>query len=265
MTNLFVNWLLRQRPPRLVPLSDFNRIKHEVRQCDVLLVEGRSRMGDMIQTITQSPWIHAALYIGRLHDTNSKMCRKKLACHARFPPEMQLVIESKFGEGTVVSSLDGYCGDHLRICRPEGLSADDCKSVIEHATSYLGVAYDTRQILDLARFFLPWKILPRRWRSSLFQLRAGQETKTVCSTMIANSFDSARFPILPMTQRAQNGDLQLHHRNPKFCMPSDFDYSPHFKIIKYPFIDTGVPIYRRLPWIERMVNDNEEMQKNSNV
>ncbi len=199
-------------------------------------------MGDVIQTITQSPWTHAALYIGRLHDVSSDMCRKTLARHTGFSPETQWVIESKFGEGTIVFSLDRYGDDHLRICRPEGLSADDSESVIEHAASYLGVAYGTRQILGLACIFFPWKILPRRWRSALFRLRTGQETKTVCSTTIVNSFDSVQFPILLVTQRAQNGNLRLYHRNPKLCTLNDFDYSPHFQIIKYPFIDTGVPI-----------------------
>ena len=119
-------------------------------------------MGDIIQTITRSPWTHAALYIGRLHDVSSDMCRTTLARHARFSPETQLVIESKFGEGTIVSSSDNYGDDHLRICRPEGLSADDSESVIEHVARYLGVAYDTRQMLGLACFFFPWKVLPRR-------------------------------------------------------------------------------------------------------
>ncbi|MEW8045856.1 MAG: hypothetical protein AB2805_05155, partial [Candidatus Thiodiazotropha sp.] len=49
-------------------------------------------------------------------------------------------------------------------------------------------------------------------------------------------------------------------RNPRLFTPKDFDYSPYFDIIKYPFLgldDLGV--YRRLPWGDDSIlyNDNE--------
>ncbi len=52
--------------------------------------------------------------------------------------------------------------------------------------------------IDLARFLLPYNILPRRWRSSLFSARPSRTTQTVCSTMIAEAFGHLQFPILPL-------------------------------------------------------------------
>ena len=242
-------WLQRRRPPRIIPLSDFDRIRHELKPSDVLLVEGRTRISDVIKVVTQSPWSHAALYIGRLHDIENEESRAALSRRSAFPPSTQLVIESQLGAGTLVCALTEYADDHVRICRPVGLSAEDAQTISTHAINSLGLNYDIRQIFDLARFLFPWGILPRRWRSSLFRTRAGSETRTVCSTMIAEAFAAVEFPILPLVQRSEQDRIRLYRRNPKLCTPSDFDYSPYFEIIKYPFYDfADTPSYKLLPW-----------------
>ena len=242
-------WLQRRRPPRIIPLSDFDRIRHELKPSDVLLVEGRSRISDVIKVVTQSPWSHATLYIGRLHDIENEESRASLSRRSAFPPSTQLVIESQLGAGTLVRALTEYADDHVRICRPVGLSAEDAQTISTHAINSLGLNYDIRQIFDLARFLFPWGILPRRWRSSLFRTRAGSETRTVCSTMIAEAFAAVEFPILPLVQRSEQDRIRLYRRNPKLCTPSDFDYSPYFEIIKYPFYDfADTPSYKLLPW-----------------
>ena len=242
-------WLQRRRPPRIIPLSDFDRIRHELKPSDVLLVEGRSRISDVIKVVTQSPWSHATLYIGRLHDIENEESRAALSRRSAFPPSTQLVIESQLGAGTLVCALTEYADDHVRICRPVGLSAEDAQTISTHAINSLGLNYDIRQIFDLARFLFPWGILPRRWRSSLFRTRAGSETRTVCSTMIAEAFAAVEFPILPLVQRGEQDRIRLYRRNPKLCTPSDFDYSPYFEIIKYPFYDfADTPSYKLLPW-----------------
>ena len=242
-------WLQRRRPPRIIPLSDFDRIRHELKPSDVLLVEGRSRISDVIKVVTQSPWSHAALYIGRLHDIENEESRAALSRRSAFPPSTQLVIESQLGVGTLVCALTEYANAHVRICRPVGLSAEDAQTISTHAINSLGLNYDIRQIFDLARFLFPWGILPRRWRSSLFRTRAGSETRTVCSTMIAEAFAAVEFPILPLVQRSEQDRIRLYRRNPKLCTPSDFDYSPYFEIIKYPFYDfADIPSYKLLPW-----------------
>ncbi len=247
--SFLTDWLTRDVQKITSPMCDFERIRHELKPCDVVLIEGRSRVSQVIKQITHSPWSHAILYIGRLHDIEDCRIRETIAEAYHGNPDEQLILESELGFGTVVHPLSRYQGEHLRICRPNGLSFGDSQQVIHYAVSRLGLDYDVRQILDLARFFFPYAILPRRWRSSLFQHSPGAETKTVCSTMIAEAFSFIHFPILPLVKHSGKDGVQLFQRNPKICKPSDFDYSPYFQIIKYPFMDyTHHCDYKLLPW-----------------
>ena len=253
-----VNWLTHKRPLPHTPLSDFERIRHEVKACDVILVEGRSRVSDVIKLITQSSWSHAALYIGRLQDIEDPDLREAVEAHYRGNLDRQLIIESELGLGTVVRPLTVYEREHLRICRPRGLAFSDSQKALAYAIGRLGTSYDVRQIFDLARFLFPWFIMPRRWRSSLFSTRPGTSTQTVCSTMIAEAFGHIQFPILPLVKRIEGDRVQLFMRNPKLCTPSDFDYSPYFDIIKYPFLDFQHHAdHRLLPW-QRAARLSEE-------
>ena len=68
VTGHLINWLNHESSPSPLPLCDFERFRHELKPCDVILVEGRSRVSGVIRLITASPWTHAALYIGRIHD-----------------------------------------------------------------------------------------------------------------------------------------------------------------------------------------------------
>jgi hypothetical protein len=244
-----INWLKHKRPLPRIPLSDFQRIRHEIKPCDVILVEGRSRVSEVIKLITQSNWSHAFLYIGRLHDIEDPQLRERLGKFYHGNTDRQLIIESELGMGTVVRVLTAYEGEHLRICRPRGLGYQDSQKVLAYAIGRLGTSYDVRQIFDLARFLFPWTIMPRRWRSSLFSVHPGKSTQTVCSTMIAEAFGRIQFPILPLVKHGEGNNVHLFMRNPKLCTPSDFDYSPYFDIIKYPFLDFHHSSDQRLlPW-----------------
>ncbi len=244
-----VNWLKHKKPLPHTPLSDFEKVRHEVRLCDVVLIEGRSRVSEVIKLITQSSWSHAALYIGRMHDIEDPLLRDSLRQHYMGTPDTQLIIESELGVGTVVRPLTSYECEHLRICRPRGLDFQGSQKVIRYSIGRLGTSYDVRQIFDLARFLFPWFIMPRRWRSSLFSANPGISTQTVCSSMIAEAFGSIAFPILPLVKRTEGDQVKLYMRNPKLCTPNDFDYSPYFDIIKYPFLDFANYAEQRLqPW-----------------
>lgn len=242
-------WLAEEQEPDGVPLCNFERLCFEIRHSDVLLVEGRSRVSQVIKTITQSTWTHSALYIGRIHDIQDQQVRDAIMRHYPCQPHEQLIIEALLGEGTIIAPLSKYQGYHLRICRPNSLSGQDMQQVTKFAVQHLGLDYDLRQLLDLARFLFPWNILPRRWRSSLFEHNAGEPTRSVCSTMIATAFSSVHFPVAPVIQKDANGELRFYKRNTRLMTPSDFDYSPYFDIIKYPLIGLNdVGIYRQLPW-----------------
>ena len=244
-------WLTVEKPADRTPLCDFERLRYEIRPADVVLVEGRTRVSDVIKSITQSPWTHSALYIGRISDIDDPHVRDHVSYCYDGEPNAQLVVEALLGKGTIISALDKYQNDHLRICRPAGLSRKDAQTVIAYAVNHLGCDYDVRQLLDLARLLFPYGVVPRRWRSSLFEHNAGIPTRTVCSSMIAAAFNHVHFPVLPVMRRLENGELRLYKRNARLYTPRDFDYSPYFGIIKYPYL--GIEdraLYRGLPWDE---------------
>lgn len=63
-TDFWIKPVVRGRPA----LSQFDTISHELRPGDVVLLEGVSRAALMVKKLSQSPWTHVGLYIGRLHD-----------------------------------------------------------------------------------------------------------------------------------------------------------------------------------------------------
>ncbi len=230
-------------------LCNFEFLEHEIRPADVILFAGQSRVSKVIQSVVLSPWTHAALYIGRLNDIRDPKARSWLAAYYDGDLSEPLVIESLLGKGTIVTPLRNYRKEHLRICRPASLTWQDADKVVNFAIEHLGMGYDVRQLVDLARFVFPYAILPRRWRSSLFQHNAGQPTHIVCSSMIARCFQQVHYPILPIVHNAQQDEVRFYERNFRLFTPSDFDYSPYFAVIKYPAWNTGSePAYRTLPW-----------------
>lgn len=253
------NWLNREVEAPSHLYSNFRRLSFEVEPGDVVLVEGRSRVSQVIKTVTQSNWTHSAIYIGRLVDISDLELRETIAARYDGDPTEQLMIESLLGEGTIVAPLDKYRGEHLRICRPIGLSSEDQLRVIRYAASQLGVPYDVRQLLDLARFLLPYGLLPRRWRSSLFERRPGDATRHVCSSMMAEAYSAVSFPVLPFIERRSDGRVVFYKRNPRLFTPKDFDYSPYFDVLKFPYLDRGdIEAYRSLPWSETVIVYNDE-------
>lgn len=246
-----INWL------NAVPPADSNSIyynfdflEHEVRPGDVILFAGQTRVSKVIQMVTLSPWTHAALYVGRINDIRDPQVREKLQTHYTGNPNDKLVVESLLGYGTVANPLNAYREEHLRICRPAGLDWRDADTVVNVAIEHLGMGYDVQQLMDLARFLFPYGILPRRWRSSLFQHNAGQPTHIICSSMIARCFQQVHYPILPVIHNNQTDQrVSLEERDFRLFIPSDFDYSPYFEVIKYPaWHFNEQPAYRNLPW-----------------
>ena len=63
-------------------------------QGDVLLVEGRSRVSEVIKIITQSSWTHSALYIGRLFDIDDKVLQARIRGSYEGDPSEQLLVEA---------------------------------------------------------------------------------------------------------------------------------------------------------------------------
>lgn len=245
------DWLTKEPPSREVMPYDFNRLKYEIRPGDVLLIEGRSHISRIIRYITQSPWTHAALYIGRLIDFEDEELRDIIRKQVDKNEEnTRLIVEDLVDKGTVITPISFYRHQHIRICRPIGITPEDMHLVIQYAIKALGQPYNVRHLLDLTRFVLPWTILPRRWGSTLFRTSTGQPESGICSSLIAEAFSSVQFPILPFIKPDEVQGIEVFQRNPHLFTPKDFDYSPYFEIIKYPLFnpDEPLPYYRRLPW-----------------
>ena len=249
--NKLISWLSQEPAHPADRLSDFDLLKDEIKVADVLLVEGQSQVSRIIKTVTQSPWSHAAIFIGRIRDIEVPALHNRAGTFHTETDDTPLLAEAILGKGTILTPLEEYRSFRLRLCRPSALSLEDRAHVISFVIEKLGTDYDLRQVLDLARFMFPYGILPRRWRSTLFHHNAGPETRTVCSTLIAQAFQNVSYPILPVLQENDFGYKELTHRNSRLFSPLDFDISPWFDILKFPlqsFDDEAS--YSKMPWKE---------------
>jgi len=95
-------WLAYESTGTTEHLSDFGRLQYEIRPADVLLVEGRSHVSDIIKIITLSAWTHAGLYIGRLHDIEAPATRRYVLDAMDYDPDPgePMIIEAVLGEGS---------------------------------------------------------------------------------------------------------------------------------------------------------------------
>jgi len=248
-----VAWLIAipEANQNLSAINNQDELLASLQPADVLLFEGRTRVGEIIKLITLSPWIHSALYIGRLSEIKDPVTKTRVRKFYNGNPNQQLVIESLLGYGTVVRPMKDYMQDNLRVCRPTYIRPSDQRKVVSFAAEHLGLAYDIRQLLDLARFFFPYGILPRHWRSSLFQHNAGKPTHVVCSGMIARCFQSVHYPILPVVVTDDMEQKKIYKRHFRLFVPADFDYSPYFEIVKYPELELSeANDASYLPWEE---------------
>lgn len=220
--------------------SNFDAVSRTLEPGDVLLVEGRGKISTAIKYLTQSTWSHAALCVG------------KPMLGAPEAGRDHCLVEVDLGQGCILVPLSKYAGDNMRICRPVGLSAAERSEVVGFMTQRIGTCYDLRNIFDLARYFLPTPPVPVRWRRRMLSIGSGDPTRAICSSLIAQAFQSVRYPILPQisilkgrgSRRARKEVLHIRHHS--LFTPRDFDLSPYFAIIK-PQLHAGFD-HRNLAW-----------------
>jgi len=207
--------------------SDFSSLCQTLKPGDVLLVEGRERISNAIKYLTQSTWSHAAMFVG---DALPK---------PEDGSERPRLIEVNLGEGCVAVPLTKYQTYNTRICRPTGLSDAECAAVITFMVEHLGLSYDMRNIFDLLRYFFPTPPVPVRWRRRMIAFGSGDPTRAICSSLLAQAFQSVYYPILPESHPASAGDPAVHQhdevlhiRHHSLFTPRDFDLSPWFSVIK---------------------------------
>jgi hypothetical protein len=252
--------------------NNLPELKKALKKGDILLVEGDQRVSQVIRYLTQSSWSHSAVYIG------DELLREKhgRAAEARsFGEESQhLLIEALVGEGVVLSPLSKYAGYNIRLCRPR-LRKEDVEVVINHLIQRLGHRYDVKHIWDLARYFFPVSLVPRRWRRAALHLGSGSEREVICSSMIAKALATVGYPILPRVTideaappsrwwrrlLSRNGGRPLARfraRDPALITPRDFDLSPYFEIIKFNHLADQRFDYRSIVWERDEAKQPEE-------
>ncbi len=226
--------------------SDPAALRRSLQPADVLLIEGNQRMSTVIKYLTQSTWSHATLFVGDALATKTREAGSAM------------LIEVDLSAGCVAVPLEKYAQYTTRICRPIGLTDDDRRRVVDFMVARLGVRYEMRNVFDLARYLHPLPFVPAHWRRRMIALGSGEPTRAICSTLIAEAFQSVHYPILPLIDRPGSREQAaskharreiLHIRHHSLYAPRDFDVSPYFQIVK-PAIESGFD-YRSLTWDDR--------------
>lgn len=209
---------------------------------DVLLVEGDHRISTAIKYLTQSTWSHAAFYIGKQTHSNGQA--------ADTHSDQELLIEADLENGVITVPLSKYTRYNIRICRPLNLTESDTAALCDYMIDSLGKQYDLKNIIDLARYLLPQPPVPARWRRRMLSLGSGDPTRAICSSLIAQAFQSIKYPILPSKiccnpKGSLNREI-MHIRHHSLFTPRDFDVSPYFTIVKPELVNNFD--YRSLNW-----------------
>jgi hypothetical protein len=202
---------------------------------DVLLVEGTSRFSSAIKYLTQSSWSHAALYIGDALDADNSE-----------DIERRVLLEADVEDGVRAVPLSEYTNWHCRICRPVGLSPTEIDQLVDYAVQRIGTQYDLKNIIDLLRYLVRTPPVPSRYRRRMLALGSGDPTRAICSSLIAQAFQSVHYPILPERYLRPSAEADcedcyeevLRIRHHSLFTPRDFDISPYFRIVK-PVIEEG--------------------------
>ncbi len=227
--------------------SDPDALRATLKPGDVLLVEGSNHISGVIKYLTQSTWSHAALYVGAIGD--------------RVAPngEPLVLVEANIGQGVMAAPLSKYARFHTRVCRPTGLTADDCTRVCAYAAERIGFDYDLKNIIDLMRYLFPLPV-PQRWRRRMIALGSGHPTRIICSALIAQAFEQVRYPILPKVTRIESEAAReeiLEIRHSSLYAPRDFDISPYFEVVK-PTLVNGFD-YKAMAWADVRADDADEL------
>lgn len=237
--------------------NSMTRLYQQIRKGDVVLIEGRLRISQLIKYATQSQWSHSALYVG--DELLRRGGRLRDAALASFGPLAdRLLIEALTDEGVVAAPLAKYRWHNIRVCRPAGIDPADLDRVIDSVVADLGRQYDSRNLLDLALMLLsPVKFGPLKTRTINSCLGNCTDLQVICSGMIAKAFQRVGYPILPQIDVGNPGGdgigdpaprpvLRMRHYSQ--ILPRDFDLSPNFQVIKVNIMEDSRFDGTQLTW-----------------
>jgi hypothetical protein len=242
---------------RRIP-NNLDNLKKHIRLGDVVLVEGKTRIAQVIKYVTQSSWSHSGIYIGdRVTQGGHPQRDRYLELHGE--EARYLVLEADLASGVSAAPLSKYTEYNIRICRPYCLNDEDRDRVIEEVIARLGGRYDRRQLVDLGRYLTPFRLLPARWRRKAFFSGESESRAVICSSLIAQAFLGVSYPVLPVlpasTREEQAEGLfpwgrRMRSVSPRLVLPRDFDLSPYFRIVKFNSVEEGPIDYHGIEWIE---------------
>jgi len=213
--------------------TSVDAILQVIKPGDILLVDGNSRISTAIKYLTQSTWSHACLYMGAPDAT----------------VESLTLVEADLNNGVTMVPLNKYADYNVRICRPVGLNAAERKELLNFVQERIGFRYDLKNIFDLMRYLIQNPAVPTQYRRDMLSLGSGEPTKAICSTLIAQAFQSINYPILPRSSLDEGSDEQLFEaRHHTHYVPRDFDLSPYFCVVK-PTLELGFD-FHALRWSE---------------
>jgi len=240
--------------------NDMARLYPHIRKGDVVLVEGKLRISQLVKYATQSQWSHSALYVGNeLLRRGGRLREQALANFGELAD--RLIIEALTDEGVVVAPLAKYRWHNIRVCRPYGIDPADLDRVIESVLADLGKQYDNRNFFDLALMLLsPIRFGPLKTRTIQTCLGNCTDLQVICSGMIAKAFQRVGYPILPQAhvdnlenEKFLDADryvVPLTMRHYSQILPRDFDLSPNFQVITFNIIEEGQFDYKQLTWTQ---------------
>ncbi|MCX8073339.1 MAG: YiiX/YebB-like N1pC/P60 family cysteine hydrolase [Candidatus Binatia bacterium] len=244
--------------------NDLAALRSQLRPGDVILVEGDQRISQVIRYLTQSSWSHAALYIG----DELRRFRPELVpeLRQRFGSDASYLLVEALEDGVVCNPVTKYARHNIRVCRPRGLRREDLDRILAEVTAQLGKPYNVRHVLELARYFFPVSLIPRRYRRAALRY-GGEATQVICTTMLARAFASVGFPIIPRVTlnpepprrrwfrwfswlRRPEYEALYEKEDPALVTPRDFDLSPYFDIVKVHHATAVGFDYRRIHWAQ---------------
>lgn len=258
---------LLTRPRRSYQLllpNDVDGMVRHLRPGDVVLVDGDQRVSEVIKYLTQSTWSHSALYVGDA--VLRRFPEQRAALRAAHGRDAEHMLIEALMEGVVASPISKYARANLRVCRPKNLRGQDLERILDEVLAQLGLRYDMKHIVDLARYFFPVSLIPRRFRRQALQLGSGLPTQVICSSLLGRAFQNVGFPILPATapgalpaprwrwrdrllgRRPPPYSVLFRRQPPSIITPRDFDLSPYFDVVKFNLVEATKFDYRRVRW-----------------
>ncbi len=137
------------------------------------------------------------------------------------------IIDPLPSTGTAVNDVEVIRRLNIRVCRPIGLPDPLLQRVCDFALSHVGRGYDHINVSNVLFSYFRKQQDPTEF---LGDISASNE---VCSGLIAEAFDQIGYRILDGVNFSQ-------------IVPSDFDLSPYFTIVKFPHVRKFQPEEERV-------------------